>query len=275
MGNQCPSGEVLDAGLCYKQCRAGYTGVGPVCWGECPSKTTDAGATCAKKSYGRGAGTIPDKCTEDEEEYIKLCYKKCREGYKGQRVECLGICPRGFTDLFPEPYCAKPKPYGRGAGHSSKDACERSHDHGARENGCERYGLLWYPKCDPHFHNVGCCICSPDCPSGFRDTGEFCAKPSYVRGAGKVPKGCSGDKVNDAGLCYHPCREGYKGAGPVCWAECSGETTDAGAFCTKKSYGRGVGTIPKGIPDWLWWVIAIVIGIIVLVLLITVLRLFS
>ena len=28
----CPPGKVKDAGLCYKRCREGYYGVGPVCW---------------------------------------------------------------------------------------------------------------------------------------------------------------------------------------------------------------------------------------------------
>ena len=41
--------------------------------------------------------------------------------------------------------------------------------------------------------------------------------------------GCLEGKEKDAGLCYKPCREGYKGVGPVCWKGL-------------KSYGRGVGT---------------------------------
>ena len=30
----------------YPDCRAGFTGVGPVCWGRCGSGCTDLGATC-------------------------------------------------------------------------------------------------------------------------------------------------------------------------------------------------------------------------------------
>ena len=50
---------------------------------------------------------------------------------------------------------------------------------------------------------------------------------------------CPEGKVKDAGLCYNPCREGYKGVGPVCWKGI-------------KAYGRGAGTAmqfdcPEGI----------------------------
>ncbi|MEP4432214.1 MAG: hypothetical protein ABJ349_08415, partial [Hyphomicrobiales bacterium] len=39
-----------DAGLCYKQCEAGYNGVGPVCWGQCPRGWVNCGAGCARDS---------------------------------------------------------------------------------------------------------------------------------------------------------------------------------------------------------------------------------
>lgn len=42
------------------------------------------------------------------------------------------------------------------------------------------------------------------------------AKDSYGRGAG-VPMVCRSGLVNQAGLCYQPCRAGYAGVGPVCW----------------------------------------------------------
>ena len=65
------------------------------------------------------------------------------------------------------------------------------------------------------------------------------------------PAGCVGGKVYDAGLCYRRCKSGYKGVGPVCWEKCPAGTRDIGALCTKgarphrkKSYGRGVGTVP-------------------------------
>ncbi|MBP9713842.1 MAG: hypothetical protein KBD60_09165 [Sterolibacterium sp.] len=55
-------------------------------------------------------------------------------------------------------------------------------------------------------------------------------KISYGRGVG-TPLTCALNEQYDAGLCYEPCKEGYDGVGPVCWAR------DA-------SYGRGVGAVP-------------------------------
>ena len=45
---------------------------------------------------------------------------------------------------------------------------------------------------------------------------------------------CPEGKVKDAGLCYKPCPDGYKGVGPVCWKGI-------------KAHGRGVGTPMKPI----------------------------
>jgi len=55
----CKSTEQQDAGLCYKPCSAGYTGVGPVCWGGCPSGWTQCGAACGVNS-SECAGKIID-----------------------------------------------------------------------------------------------------------------------------------------------------------------------------------------------------------------------
>ena len=53
----CGVGSVLDAGLCYPVCRAGFSGVGPVCWQSCVNGMRDDGAFCAKPApYGRGGG---------------------------------------------------------------------------------------------------------------------------------------------------------------------------------------------------------------------------
>ena len=61
---------------------------------------------------------------------------------------------------------------------------------------------------------------------------EGCWKTSYGRGPGKPISTCR-DGLEESGLlCYPPCKEGYKGEGPVCW-EIDGH----------KSYGRGVGEI--------------------------------
>jgi hypothetical protein len=58
---------------------------------------------------------------------------------------------------------------------------------------------------------------------------ENCWKSTYGRGVGKPIHACADGLENDASLCYIPCKAGYKGIGPVCWASIT------------VSYGRGVG----------------------------------
>lgn len=53
---------VKDAGLCYKGCKSGYYGVGPVCWASCPSGWTDCGAMCGT-SKGACATAITNQVT--------------------------------------------------------------------------------------------------------------------------------------------------------------------------------------------------------------------
>lgn len=43
---ECGPLREYDAGLCYRPCREGFNGVGPVCWGGCPEGYDDHGATC-------------------------------------------------------------------------------------------------------------------------------------------------------------------------------------------------------------------------------------
>merc|ERR1712151_816983 len=83
--HSCPSGMEKSGLLCYKGCRSGYHGVGPVCWGKFP------------KSYGRGVGK-PFRCSSSEHMSGLLCYKNCRSGYKGVGPVCWGTCPKGFRE---------------------------------------------------------------------------------------------------------------------------------------------------------------------------------
>ena len=52
------SGKEYDAGLCYENCRAGYSGVGPVCWGSNPPGWTGCGMGSAKDSAACAAAVI-------------------------------------------------------------------------------------------------------------------------------------------------------------------------------------------------------------------------
>ena len=55
---KCPPDYEYDAGLCYKKCTYGYTGVGPVCWGTAPTVEGKKWVEC-----GMGAAKDDDACT--------------------------------------------------------------------------------------------------------------------------------------------------------------------------------------------------------------------
>ena len=192
---------------------------------------------CWRQSYGRGVGTIPTDCGSKENN-AGLCYNKCNAGYSGAGPVCWKGCPGGFSDNGIG--CTKPGPYGRGGGYPWKfgDALNDSGMYRRCENDnggsgkCEKWGAVVYPKCKANYHAVGCCVCSPDCPSGYTDFGVSCTKPNYTRGAGTIPTSCSGGGQYDAGLCYSQCKTAYHGVGPVCWQNCPPSTPySCGAGC--------------------------------------------
>jgi len=170
---------------------------------------------CWKDTFGRGVGTIPTSCGSDEENIAGLCYKKCPSGYYRNGIDCYQSCKDGLTDdgLF----CIR-NDYGRGAGYISNGDCEHHHGH----DNCEKWGLIWYPKCHEGYHNDDCCICVPNSFScddlGFNgQVGNSCAK-HVIDQIGTIPHGCGDGKQLQAGLCYHDCKDGYHGIGPVCWS---------------------------------------------------------
>ena len=159
---------------------------------------TQAPESCWKLAEGRGVGKPISTCPANTQRDGALCYPFCKENYTGVGPVCWEDCPNSFRD--DGMFCYKPKSYGRGAGYTGKSLCEKHEG----EGNCEKNGLLWYPKCHDSFHNVGCCVCSPNCPSDMKDIGISCTKNSYGRTVGK-PLGCKPDQVEDAGLCYPPC----------------------------------------------------------------------
>lgn len=89
---------------------------------------------------------------------------------------------------------------------------------------------------------------------------NFCWKQTIDRGVGTIPNYCNKKEYVD-GLCYNYCKKDYKGVGAVCWENCKRGYHDDGAFCrksiplhiyAKKTYGRGIGTIPKCSPDLIY-----------------------
>ena len=168
--------------------------------------------TCWVKAYGRGAGKVPDYCDEEHDKSGSRCYNPCQRGFSGNGDKCWQDCPiYGFRD--DGQFCYKQEPsYGRGVGQS--DECVD----------CEKYGALWYPKCDIAYHSVGCCVCSHDCPPGWNDIGISCKKPHYFRGHGEKAECDPSLSDKQGGLCYAPCDHNCRDKGPVCWGNCPEKT---------------------------------------------------
>lgn len=216
---------------------------------------------CWRESYGRGAGDPLSTCTSENDKNGALCYPKCREGFSGNGPVCWQNCPSGIRD--DGGHCFKPDSYGRGGGYgmamkclptppgqfrrfcspdpaARAENCEKDHGKG----NCEQWGLMFYPKCKPGFHAVGCCVCSPDCPAGMSDIGVSCQKQSYGRTAGTSMLCAPGLEQNGA-LCYPKCRSEFHGVGPVCWQNCPAQQPfDCGAGCA-----TGMGECAKAVFD--------------------------
>ncbi len=213
---KCDPGMEMDAGLCYKKCKSGYHGLATMCHKDCPSGFRDDSFHCgkpaaygrgtgyvmgtdiyAKNSYGRGNGYSWDpfkggdptygdlrngknRCLKDhpsgcEEGSPTIWYPKCKDGYKSIGLLCWENCRPGYND---DGLTCRADGLAM-----AKTKCERENP-----QGCEQYGLMYYPKCRAGFHAVECCVCSPNCPPGMTDIGVSCQKNgSYDRGMGKPP----------------------------------------------------------------------------------------
>eukprot|EP01083_Nonionella_stella_P297636 1010605_1 len=221
----CPDNAPdYDAGLCYIECKKGYDAVGPVCWERCKQEETDDGAFCripliivAKKSYGRGVGTIPNQCPAGKENQDGLCYDRCQSGYYAAGPVCWEHCASGYADHGATCYKSiidfyGKKSYGRGAG-TIPDQCPAGQEN---QNG------LCYNRCSSGYYGEGP-VCWEIC-NGI-DHGTLCeiqslstrAKNSYGRGAGVIRNQCNNEEELDTGLCYKYCEDHFHGIGPVCW----------------------------------------------------------
>ena len=165
----------------------------------------DDGVSCWLDAYGRGVGVLPG-CAADEEQDGALCYRKCREGYNGVGPVCWQ------TD------CPSDKPLKRGA--MCYEDCRN------KGGGWFNGSLLECAACNNEWESDGFLGCKRDSPFGwkgawpYRETRRQAGFGSYGRGVGKPLRVCSGDKSDkDAGLCYKPCKEGFKGVGPMCHPE--------------------------------------------------------
>jgi Fascin domain len=182
---------------------------------------------CWKDSYGRGVGTVPQACPAGQERIGLLCYARCAAGSTRVGLDCQSVCPPGLRDdgLF-----CRAAEYGRGSGYPWKFG-DPLNDNGmlsrcaadGNPQGCEMSGAIAYPKCQPGYRAVGCCICRPEVPNcaalGLNGNVDLsCAKKVTV---GDPQLGtCAAGEQRDAGLCYQGCKPAYSGVGPACWGQC-------------------------------------------------------
>ena len=82
--------------LWYPVCKPNFHAVGCcVCSPDCPPGMKDIGVSCAKVSYGRGAGTLP-QCASGQLSDAGLCYGSCPPDYDAVGPVCWGKCPPEF-----------------------------------------------------------------------------------------------------------------------------------------------------------------------------------
>ena len=80
--------------IVYQKCAADKTRVGAdICSPKCPNGFADAGISCTKPSYERGAGIPPTMCSNNRIADAGLCYNGCREKFDGVGPVCWGQCP--------------------------------------------------------------------------------------------------------------------------------------------------------------------------------------
>ncbi|CAF1187120.1 unnamed protein product [Rotaria sordida] len=80
--------------IVYPKCKSGFKSVGCcICSPQCPEGMSDLGISCAKSTYGRGAGVSRLQCPDDKEQDAGLCYSKCQDGLNGVGPVCWQICP--------------------------------------------------------------------------------------------------------------------------------------------------------------------------------------
>lgn len=240
--------------LCYPRCKEGYQPSGT----NCQQKIPDGQKTTTPGFFSADISSKPHalKCREGLEQHGALCYEKTPPGFINRAGTITRQCQPGYTDLGLD--CAKPKPYGRGAGSTSEQKCMNSHQGAA----CEKSGLLWYPKCKEGFKAFGCCTCTPSCTEGFKDTGAFCHKTGTKTLKPYPLSACPPDQDKIGALCYDKCKPGYKRTGLACHIPCEPGRFN-GTACQRALYIRD--PRPLGIKPGTTLIILAILAVLVMV----------
>lgn len=164
-----------------------------------------------KGSYGRGVGTPVDACPAGKTQRGALCYDNCRAGYSDMgTLTCSTVCPSGYTDTGAICHFDGEKSYSPVHWDRCKDRAP-----GWLGGGC--IGGWVEDGCRGGYSKVGSvCWANLSVPPGMSGSAWDPTKGTYNLSPDSMV--CGGGKQQDAGLCYTPCRDGYKGVGPVCWA---------------------------------------------------------
>jgi hypothetical protein len=147
------------------------------------------------------------------------CFQQCKPDHVGVSGLCVQArCPTGSTDLGAA--CAEV---------ITKDAYTRS-------------GV--YAKCAANQMQVknACFYFKRRCVWGV------CVNEPTGVGMAKT---CAANQVNQAGVCYTPCKSGYQGTGPICHQQCPAGFANLGTTCqkslrVKQTYVRSF-TLERGV----------------------------
>ncbi len=219
-----------------KQCRMellpsdARTGDQPT--GAAPSTTSTATDFYWKGSYGRGVGTPLDTCAAGKNQRAALCYDKCREGFSDHgTLTCSTDCPQGYSDTGATCHYNGDKSYSPVHWDNCHTRTAKVCAFGACVGG-DCVGGLTEDGCrDGYRKDASVCWKNIAVPPGM--TGSAWDPTKHVYNLAPEPMVCGGGKQEDVGLCYTPCRGGYKGIGPVCWANVPTKFVDCGAGYAK------------------------------------------
>ena len=125
-----------------------------------------------------------------------LCYTPCKSGYtdggsSGFPEMCYANCPSSMSGTLTT--CNKAAPWTKSSypwqyGDAAFDyAPAGNRCKAANAQGCTQYGLIWYANCPSGWYQSDDFSCLESCPANTTDSGLYCTKDSYGRGAGTIP----------------------------------------------------------------------------------------
>ncbi len=225
-------GGVEPLGLCYSQCKGGYTGVGVRCYQNCEAGMKDLAFSClrntdivAKDTYGRTVGTLL-KCDPGQENVAGVCYENCPSGYSNAGLFCAERCKTSPAYIDTGLTCSYV--------YSKETSVRSSYFPTVCSAGQELDGGLCYPKCQTGYTGA-LTGCYQNCPVGFTDTGLFCNKAGDIIGKdiySRSPDSCASiGKVQLGAFCYPACPSGTTSVGLDCHYPCPAGYTDDGLTC--------------------------------------------